>query len=338
MRKPKVALGSLGGTIAMTDRTGRGLEPTLGAVGLLEALPDLAQAATIEPETLALLPGASLGYKELLSALGWAQEAVDAGATGVVLTQGTDTLEESAYLLDLYWDRSAPLVVTAAMRAAERPGSDGTGNLAASVAVAVNGRSRGRGVLVVLNDEVHAAARVSKRDSTALGAFQSSVFGPLGRLVEGEPAYGNQAPRHPPLAWPLPVSREPRVALLTTHLADAGELLALVADGGYDAVVLAALGVGHVSQGVAEVVGKAADRMPVVFATRTGAGPTARRTYAFIGSETDLISRGALPAGWLSPVQARLLLWALLRQGCAPALIEHEFTLRGDLHNDDAAT
>jgi L-asparaginase len=329
MTKPRVAVGSLGGTITMTSDGGAGVTPTLGAHELLAAVPGLEAVAALETATLAVLPGASLGYDDVLGALAWARKQVDGGTHGVVLVQGTDTLEETAYLLDLFWDRAEPLVVTGAMRSPQRAGSDGPANLLASVTTAGHPASRDLGVLVVMNDEVHAAARVTKVDSTAVDAFRSPVFGPLARLVEGRPVYGNRPARHPHLPLPDDAADGPRVALLSTHLADSGDLLEMVIDAEYDGVVLAALGVGHVSTPVAEAVSKAAGRVAVVLATRTGAGPTAERTYGFIGSETDLISRGAVPAGWLTPVKARLLLWTLLHLGRSPSRIRAEFARRG---------
>lgn len=333
MKKPLVAVGSLGGTIAMTSEADRGVTPTLSAEQLLVGVPGLDSVAMLEVVTLATLPSASLSPHDIFGALSWAREAVEGGASGVVLVQGTDTLEETAYLMDLFWDRSEPLVVTGAMRSPERAGSDGPSNLLASVSTAVHPRFRDLGVLVVMNDEIHAAARVSKHDSTAVEAFHSPVFGPLGRLVEEQPVYVNRPLRQPYLSIPDDAAGlgkgDPRVALITSHLDDSGDLLRLVADAGYDGVVLAALGVGHVSTAVADAVDKATEQSIVVFATRTGAGSTAQRTYGFVGSETDLICRGAMPAGWLSPVKARLLLWALLRVGKTWNQISAEFSRRG---------
>jgi L-asparaginase len=328
MGEPTVAIGSLGGTITMTSDGHGSLIPTLGADDLLASVPQMAAVASVRTATLASVPSASLTHGDVEAALAWARTTVDAGASGVVLVQGTDTLEETTYLLDLFWDRPEPLVVTAAMRAPQRPGSDGPANLLASVTTAAHPASRDLGVLAVMNDEIHAAARVSKSDSMAVEAFRSPVFGPLGRLVEGTPVYGNRSSRHAPLPSPGNAATEPRVALLTTHLDDTGDLLTLGSEAGYDGIVLAALGVGHVSAAVAECVTKAVVRTPVVVATRTGAGPTAEHTYGFVGSESDLISRGAVPAGWLTPVKARLLLWALLRLGHGPEAIRAEFSLR----------
>jgi L-asparaginase len=329
MTKPLVAVGSLGGTITMTSATGTGVTPTLAAADLIAAVPALAVTATLQPATLAALPGASLGYGDVLGALAWARDAVVAGAHGAVLVQGTDTLEETAYLLDLFWDRPEPLVVTGAMRSPQQAGSDGPANLLAAVTVAGAPQSRALGVLTVLNDEIHAAARVGKTHSMALDAFSSPGFGPVGRLVEGGPVYGNRPPRQPALPLPRESAGDARVALLTTYLGDTGDLLRLVVDEDYDGAVIAAFGAGHVSAPMAEGVSKATARFPVVFASRTGSGPTAHHTYGFVGSESDLISRGAVPAGWLTPVKARLLLWALLRLGCSPSRVAAEFARRG---------
>lgn len=329
MTKPRVAVGSLGGTIAMTSESGVGVIPTLEADDLVAAVPALASVASLETSTLAVLPSASLGHDDCAAALEWARTVVDGGAAGVVLVQGTDTLEETAYLFDLFWDRAEPLVVTGAMRSPQRAGSDGPANLMAAVTTAAAPASRGLGVLVVMNDEIHAAARVAKTDSMAVEAFRSPVFGPLGRLVEGEPVYGNRPARHPALEERAGPGVVPRVALLTTHLGDDGELLRLTAEAGYDGVVLAALGVGHVSTAVAEAVSAAGERLPVVFASRTGGGTTAKQTYGFVGSERDLVARGAVAAGWLTPVKARLLLWSLLRQQRGREEVAQEFALRG---------
>jgi L-asparaginase len=332
MGRPRVAVGTLGGTIAMSSDTRTHVTPRLSAHELVAAVPGLESIASVEPKTLSNLPSASLTCDELLGALRWARQMVDAGASGVVLVQGTDTLEESAFLLDLYWDRTNPLVLTGAMRPPQRAGSDGPANLLASIATAADPVSEELGVLVVMNDEIHAAARVSKQDAMSVNAFRSPAFGPLGRLVEDRPTYATRQERRRLLPIPEPTERpDPRVALLATHLGDGGELLDLVVDHGYDAVVLAAFGAGHVSAATAEAVSRATERMPVVFASRTGAGTTAQSMYGFPGSETDLVRRGAIAAGWLPPVKARLLLWALIRSGSSREQLRSEFGVRGAL-------
>ncbi|HVD29056.1 MAG TPA: asparaginase domain-containing protein, partial [Mycobacteriales bacterium] len=242
--------------------------------------------------------------------------------------QGTDTIEETAYLLDLYWDRPEPLVVSGAMRAPSAAGADGPANLLAATVVAGSAAARDRGVLVVLNDDVHAAVRVRKTDTVAMHAFDSAPFGPVGRVHERRVSFAGGPARWP--ALPLPVAgRAPRVALLETHLGDCGDLLRLVADDGYDGVVLAGFGAGHVSAALAEVVGEVVPRCPVVLASRTGGGPVLTGTYGFVGSEQDLLARGVLPAGWLDPRKARLLLWALLAAGADAEPVRATVTARG---------
>lgn len=360
MTLPHVAVGSLGGTITMTPAVGQappqppgapsppparpapstaggpdagapadgGVQPTLGAADLLASVPSLAGVAQIEAVTLATLPGASLSLDDVLAALDWAAEAVKRGAAGVVLVQGTDTLEETAYLLDLFWDRPEPLVVTGAMRPPSAPGPDGPANLFAAVVVAASPLSRDRGVVVVMNDLVHAATRVRKSHSTATDAFTSGDFGPLARVQEGAVTYGNRVRRMPPL--PRPASPSPsRVALVQACLGDGARLLELVVQDGYDGVVVSAFGAGHVSRALAEVIEATSDRVPVVFATGTGDGSTLSHTYGFPGSESDLLRRGAISAGWLDARKARLLLWALLAIRASGTRVATEFERRG---------
>lgn len=314
--RPLVAIGALGGTIAMTASDAGGVTPSLSAADLVTATPGLEDEAEIVVETLARLSSAALDERIVLSALDWARTVVDDGAVGAVLTQGTDTLEETAYLLDLLWDRPEPLVLTGAMRAPEAAGADGPANLLTAVRCAVEPASRGRGVLVAMAEEIHDAARVAKADSMSPAAFVSPGFGPVGRSVEEKIRYATPAGRRQVLDPPTDTGH--RVALIAAHLGDDGRLLRLVADEpDLSGVVIAALGAGHVSPSAAEAIGALLERVPVVFATRAGAGPTATRTYGYPGSEMDLRRRGAVGAGWLSPQKARLLLWVLTAGGAA---------------------
>ncbi|MBS4753442.1 asparaginase [Nocardioides sp. zg-ZUI104] len=335
MSRPVLAVGALGGTIASTPSAagGSAVVPTAGAAELAAAVPGLADLAAVRATTLARLPSPSLAETDLLGALAWARAEVGAGAQGVVLTQGTDTLEESAFLLDLLWDSPVPLVLTGAMRAADAAGADGPANLLTAARVALAPASAGRGVLVALAEQVHAARWVSKTDSMAPAAFASPSFGPVGRCVETEVRYAAPPPRRAAaLAVPgdrASAARRPRVPLVATHLGDDGFVLGSLDLTGVDAVVVAGLGAGHVSTAMADVIGQVAAVVPVVVATRTGAGPTARATYGYPGAELDLLDRGVLGAGWLPPVKARLLLWALALTGpldrgrVAAALAEH---------------
>jgi L-asparaginase len=328
---PRVSAASLGGTIAMTSPTadGQGVRPALSAEQLLEAVPALAEIADLRATTLATLPGASLTFEQVLRALDWARAETTAGAGGAVIIQGTDTIEETAYLLDLYWEESAPLVVTGAMRSPQTPGADGPANLVASVRVACAESSRGRGVLVVLNDEIHSACRVRKMRASGPDAFASPSFGPLGYVDEHRPVYGSASADRRTLRLPKPFVM-PSVALLETFLGDDGTILDAVVRSGFHGIVLAGFGVGHVSAAVADAVARANTSVPVVLASRTGAGSTHRSSYGFVGSESDLIARGAISAGWLDARKARVLLACLLAGGANPAEIRTEFSYRSE--------
>lgn len=332
MSRTSVSVASLGGTITMTsareDGQG-GVRPSLTAEDLISAVPSLAAVAEVKATTLLTAPGASITFSDVLNLVTWACDEVAAGAAGVVLIQGTDTIEETAYLLDLCWDSDAPVVVTGAMRSPQIPGADGPGNLVGAVRVAAARESRGRGALVVMNDVIHPARRVRKVHTHLVNAFESSSFGPYGYLVEGVPVLAPATPRERALSLPEEFS-VPRIALLETHLGDDGDVLASLCESHtIDGVVIAGFGVGHVSHALADAIEKAVSIMPVVLATRTGAGPVHAATYNFEGSESDLIDRGVIPSGWLGPRKARILLTCLVGAGSNVAQIHEEFERRG---------
>lgn len=308
---PRLSIASLGGTVSMqAGAAGCGVAPALDCEQQLLQVPQLREMAQLNVASLSLLPSASLGFVALLDVLVWARSEVERGAQAVILTQGTDSLEETAYFLDLLWPFDAPLVMTGAMRSASQAGNDGPANLLAAAQVALAQGSRGRGVLVVMNDQVHCAARVRKMASLAMAAFESPGFGPSAEVVEGVVVY-----RHPPgrrAVLPLPCRTDQRVALLEACLDADTALLQAVASLGYEGLVIAGFGAGHVSSTWSDVLEHLAPTLPVIVATRTGRGPTARTTYGFAGSEIDLQRKGVQMAGHLCPRKCRILLWLLI--------------------------
>ncbi|WP_248803301.1 asparaginase [Pseudomonas sp. MWU13-2100] len=313
MSLPRLSIAALGGTVSMQAASpDQGVVPSVNGQALLEQVPRLTTQARIHVETLCLQPSASLDFDFLLGVFDWARRQVEQGASGVVITQGTDTLEESAFFFELLWDRDEPLVLTGAMRSAAEISADGPANLLHAGIVALASTSRGRGVQVVINGQVHGASRVRKSDALALEAFSSPVFGANGLIIENTVRY-----LHAPSArktLPPPRRSGQRVALLEAALSADTLLLEKLLELGYDGLVIAGFGAGHVSKGWAEAITALALQIPVVIGTRTGAGSTASHSYGFIGSEIDLIQRGAQMTGLLCPRKARILLWLLI--GC----------------------
>lgn len=315
----------------MTAADTGGVTPTLSAQQLVDAVPGLADTGIqMETRTFRQRPGASLDLGDLTELMAVIAKDLESGATGVVITQGTDTIEESAYVLDLLHAGSQPLVVTGAMRNPTLAGADGPANLLAAITVAASPAARDLGCLVVLADEIHAARRVHKTHATSLNTFRSPDGGPLGYLVEGQPQFLNRLNHRYALPTPTVPTSTINISLYTATLGDTGQALSAVAREA-DGLVIAGFGVGHVPQTWLSTLTDTAARIPVVLTSRTGSGPVLSSTYGFPGSERDLISRGLIPAGFLSPYKARLLLHLVLAAGADKEQTVNVFAAAGDL-------
>jgi len=324
-----ITLFALGGTIAMAGDRG-GVVTRLSGADLTTAVPGLTTPLDVR-DALAV-PSAGLTYADLLRILSDASDAVKDGAEGIVVTQGTDTLEETAYLLDLLWPHPQPIVVTGAMRNPTLAGIDGPANLLAAVRVASSPVSHDLGVLVVLNDEIHAAARVRKTHATSTATFVSPDTGPIGAVIEGTVRMLTRpVPRLPALPWPSVDTVESTVVPLhTATLDDDGTLLHNLASGTpASGLVVAAFGVGHMPAALTPVLEHLAQRFPVVLCSRTGAGSVLRETYGAVGGEKDLQRRGLINGRMVHPYKARVLLRLLLALGGDHGAVEAAFAARG---------
>ncbi|MBB2891230.1 asparaginase domain-containing protein [Flexivirga oryzae] len=306
----RLAVFFLGGTISMTGTDGGGAVVRLSGGDLLQAPAIAGLGIAAEVIDFRSVGSSRLTVADLAELYAAADRAVVDGADGVVVVQGTDTLEESSFLLDLWWARDEPIVFTGAMRNPGLPGPDGPANLVAALRVAAEPACAGLGALVVMDDEVHAARFVAKRHTSSVGAFVSPGAGPLGRVEEGVVRVVTRVARHTPIQ---PPTRTVRVPLMVTVLDDDGGLFDAVADA--DGLVVAAFGVGHLRPEIADRAAALAADRPVVLASRTGAGTVHVATYGGPGNEIDLVARGLLPAGSLDAYKARLLLVALLASG-----------------------
>ena len=324
MGLPRVTVLSLGGTISSTDSGGRGVEPTLTGEALVSDVPEIAEFAEVSAVSFRQAASGELTVEDLVELAAEIERIVDGGAAGVVVTQGTDTIEETSFVLDLLVHREAPVVVTGAMRNPTLPGADGPANLLAAIQVAASDTARGLGAVVVLNDEIHAARFVRKTHTSNPATFRSAPVGPLGWISEDRVRVLLRPMGERKVTVPED-GGNPSVALYVVPLGDDGRLLPAIRQTGYDGLVVEAMGGGHVPSVMVEALEDLAREMPVVLASRAGTGEVLRSTYGFPGSEMDLLERGLIPAGLLDGRKARLLLTLLLRSGAAQEEIRSTF-------------
>ncbi|MFB6170035.1 MAG: asparaginase [Haloarculaceae archaeon] len=298
---PRVEVLSTGGTIASTDQEG-GAAPTESGEALVEAVPGLDEHATVSVTEVCQRHSANMDTDAVAAV---ARAVRESDADGVVVTHGTDTMEESAYYLDLVLDDAVPVVFTGAQRRPDEVSPDGPANLRTAVRAAVHDRIDA-GVFVAFDDELHAARDVTKAHTSKLGTFESPGKGPLGLFTrEGVEWY-----------------REPRSYSASVDALETDATVPIVPsacgvgrgavddalDRGADGLVLAATGLGNARAVLGEAVADAVEGgTPVVVASRCHAGPTAA-VYGSGGGGRQLASAGARFAGDLPPWKARLKL------------------------------
>lgn len=307
-----IAVLTLGGTISMTGDAG--VQPTLDAEQLLEAVPALREGPPVSARSLMRKPGANLTFDDLDEVADAVRAELDGGAGGAVVVQGTDTIEETAFALDvLLADVDRPVIVTGAMRNPTLPGADGPANLYAAVTTAAAPTMHDVGVTVLMNDTIHAASRVQKRHASRTDAFRSDPHGPLGWFQEGAPVIVDRTRVR--FRRPGPSAGSVRVPLLAVTMDPDLEVWDAVLASRPDAIVVEAFGVGHVPETLAGRLIESASAFPVVLTSRTRGGAVHRSTYGFPGSERHLLEGGLVSGGWLDPIKARVLAVLALRGG-----------------------
>jgi L-asparaginase len=319
-----LAIISAGGTIAMTaDAAEGGGALKLRAADLIAAVPELADLAEIKGQDVLAKPSASMTLADIAAIASAAREAAET-STGVVITHGSDTLEETAFALSLLVQAETPIVLTAAMRKADQPGADGPANLLAACRVAAAPAACGKGILVVANDEIHSGPLVRKSHSFRPHAFTSLPFGPIGYVAEGRVRIAlAPAGRLPELTYG---AGTPAVPILEAGPGLEPQAVEALAAGALDGLVVSLPGAGHAAVEAVPALAALARRIPVVFASRTGAGETLRASYGYPGGEIDLIRRGLIPAGALDARKARIALQLLLSTNASRAEIGEVFS------------
>ncbi len=324
MSKSKVMIFSLGGTIAMKRDASGGVTPALDATDLIDAVPDLANEFNIDCKAFRKLASVNLVMDDILALAHEIEATLDAGYDGVVVTQGTDTLSETAFTLDLVLRQKKPVVITGAMRHPEMPSPDGPANLLAACRVAASRTAHNMGVLAVANDTIHAARYVIKGHTSDVAAFISPNAGPVGRVMEGRTVITTRLSRQQHIGFDQNARHCP-VCILSIAGTDDLAMLKAVENTGYQGLVIEGQGAGHVPAVMMPDLKVLAEHMPTVFTSRVSAGEILRTTYGYEGAEIDLIKAGLLPGGMLNATKARILLSLLLRNGADRVAIRSSF-------------
>ena len=309
-----VQLLATGGTIASRATAGGGSSAVDGSAALLAAGTWPGDVEVVSRDVLCrnsfalTLADMQRVLDAVLAAL------VDPALDGVVVTHGTDTMEETAFLVDLFlWDER-PVVFTGAQRSADAPDGDGPGNLSDAVSVAAAPGARGFGALIVFDGAIFAACGTRKTHTLAPAAFAAPDAGPLGGLTAGVPWFRPRRAREALLDSARLRLQDVRVDIVAVYPGcDTAALDAVVAAGA-GGVVLEATGAGNANPAVRDAVARlVTEGVTVLLSTRVHAGPVVP-LYAG-GGGADLVAAGAIPTGVLRPGQARILLAALLGTG-----------------------
>ncbi|HEY0972124.1 MAG TPA: asparaginase [Gemmatimonadales bacterium] len=303
-----------GGTISMQhDPAAGGAVPALRGRDILAATRGIEQVAEIAPEDWSAFPGPHMTPERIWALRGRIAELVAReDVEGVVVTHGTDTLEESAYVVARSVDASRPVVFTGAMRSGSDLGWDGPANLIDSVRVAASAAARGYGSLVVMGGRVFPGLDVTKAHTHMLDAFESPGLGPVGVVDDGRVIFRRALPTAPPILAPAALGGPVDVVVAYSG-ADARQLDALRADGA--GVVVAALGRGNVPPAMVGGIARwLAEGKPVVISTRAARGRVGP-TYGYEGAGRRLEEMGAILAGGRRPWQARIDLMLALGAG-----------------------
>lgn len=316
---PLVLVLSTGGTIASRyDAAKGGYVQALSGDQLVEAVPEIKKVARIKVEEVSNIGSSDMTPEIWLKLSKRINELLASpDVTGVVVTHGTDTLEETAYFLDHTVASQKPVVVVGAQRAASAPDSDGPRNLLNAVRVAVSGEAVGKGALVVMNGQINAAREVTKTSTTEMETFKSLEFGELG-VVDPERVRFYRAPLRRQTIALGAEARLGRVEIVVHYAgADGRVIRALLDDSAQpdsrlNGLVVAGTGLGHVSGAMYDAIKEARDRnIAVVISTRVYTGRTIP-LYANKGRGVSLKNIGCIFADNLSPQKARILLMLAL--------------------------
>lgn len=315
----KVVIIFTGGTISMRiDPNLHAAIPSLNSEEIMAMVTNIESFAEIENVNFANLPSPHITPTIMMDLAKIVKENIEReDVTGVIVTHGTDTLEETAYLLDLIINNEKPIIVVGAMRNSSELGYDGSSNLAASICTAISDRAKNKGVLVVMNNEVNAASQVTKTNTLSLDTFKSPEFGPLGIVDNDEVIFYRDIVSRQHIDTDV---LENKVGLIKSVPGMESDILDFYIDSNYKGIVIESLGRGNLPPAMLPGVIRAIENnIPIVMVSRC---PTGRvlDTYGYEGGGRNLREMGVIFGGNLPGQKARIKLMLIL--GVTKDLVE----------------
>ena len=308
----KLLILHTGGTISMKEGENGKVSPS-ARNPLLDALERLNHPAELHQESVFNVPSPHITLDHWLVLKDRIEQAVnEEHFDGIVITHGTDTLEETAYFLDLALNINVPIAITGAMRSSNELGSDGLINLQSAILVALSEDSKGKGVLVVMNDEVHHAKFVTKTHTTNVATFQTPTFGPCVLITKNNVIYFQKLTAYE--CFPVREITKNNIQLVKAYAGMDSFLLEQLAHHGCDGVVIEALGAGNLPPTSLKGVHALLEaNIPVVLVSRAFHGVT-QDVYDYLGGGKELKQQGVIFTTGLSGQKARIKLLVLLNQ------------------------
>jgi L-asparaginase len=323
--RPNIKILATGGTIAGAGSTGYGYKSgTFKVEDLIKAVPNLDKLATLSGEQVANIGSQDMNDEVWLKLAKRTNELLaDPKVDGIVITHGTDTMEETAYFLDLVVKSDKPVVLVGSMRPATAISADGPANLYNAVATAANPGARGRGVLVVINDEIHSARNVIKTNTTNVETFQSPLRGEAGLVTAGTINWFEPMDKRHTTESEFSVkgtNQLPRVDIVYAHSNMDATMIDAALAAGAKGIVVAGVGDGNMSKPALDALAKAAgEGVLVVRSTRLPTGMVMRN------AEVPDDKLGFVASGELNPGKSRVLTQLALTKTNDPKRVQQMF-------------
>jgi len=325
--KPNIVILATGGTIAGAAASGTESGYTSGAVGIdamVKAVPGIEKLANIKGEQVANVGSQDISFDIMLKLARRINELLPTpGVDGIVVTHGTDTMEETAYFLNLTVKSDKPVVMVGSMRPSTAVSADGPLNLYNAVGVAADPKAKGRGVLVVMNDQIHGAHSLTKTSTTSVQTFMSPLRGLVGLVAYGKNDWYNNPPWKHTSQTEFEISKVtalPRVDIVFADADMSPDLIDASVNAGAKGIVIAGVGNGNMNKGSVEAAARAVKKgVVVVRSSRVATGLVDRNV------EVNDDENGFIASDELNPQKSRILLSLALLNHNQPAQLQEAF-------------